>query len=142
METKMPSDTNFSVVVTDPNFLADGYRVNQTIGGLAFRVIPINSDFDYIVTCSLARKWNNVSGCGLTVVYPYSTHVILKANISYIFAGGVALSDYAQRAEGIANRLIEVAVCLDVTDRAEEINAAEFLSENPKLEACNIHLPS
>ena len=142
METKMPSDTNFSVVVTDPNFLADGYRVNQTIGGLAFRVIPINSDFDYIVTCSLARKWNNVSGCGLTVVYPYSTHVILKANISYIFAGGVALSDYAQRAEGIANRLIEVAVCLDVTERAEEINAAEFLSENPKLEACNIHLPS
>lgn len=142
METMMPSDTNFSVVVTDPNFLADGYRVNQTTGGLAFRIIPINSEFDYLVTCSLARKWNNVSGCGLTVVYPYSTHVILKADISYIFAGGIALSDYAERAEDIASRLIEVAVCLDVTERADEIDAVEFLAENPRLEACEILLPS
>ena len=68
--------------------------------------------------------------------------MIIKADISYIFTGGIALIGYAERAGDIANRLIEVAVCLDVTERAEEINAAEFLSENPKLEACNIHLPS
>ena len=138
----MPSGTHYSVVVTDPNFLADGFRVNQTTGGLSFRFTPINSELDYIVSCSHAREWNNVSGCGLTVVYPYSTHVILKADISYLFARGKALSDYAEHAEDIANRLIEVAVCLDVTERTDEIDAAEFLAENPRLEACKIHLPS
>tara|TARA_R110002072_G_scaffold130136_2_gene268941 strand:+ start:367 stop:1050 length:684 start_codon:yes stop_codon:yes gene_type:complete len=142
MDTMMPSDTIYSVVVTDPNFLADGFRVNQTTGGLSFQFTPVSSTLDYIVNCSLARAWNNVSGCRLTVVYPYSTHVILKADISYIFAGGIALSDYAERAEDIANRLIEVAVCLDVTERADEIDAAEFLAKNPRLEACEILLPS
>uniref|UniRef100_UPI004047F059 hypothetical protein n=1 Tax=Yoonia sp. TaxID=2212373 RepID=UPI004047F059 len=127
METMMPSDTSYSVDVTDPNFLADGFKVNRTTGGLSFQFTPVSSMRDYIVNCSYAREWNNVSGCRLTVVYPYSTHVILKADISYIFAGGIALSDYAARAENIANRLIEVAACLDVTERADEIDAAEFL---------------
>jgi hypothetical protein len=142
METMMPSDTSYSVDVTDPNFLADGFKVNQTTGGLSFQFAPVSSTRDYIVNCSHAREWNNVSGCRLTVVYPYSTHVILKANISYIFAGGIALSDYAEHAEDIASRLIEVAACLDVTERAEEINAAEFLADNPRLEACEVLLPS
>lgn len=142
MESKIQSDTTYSVVVTDPNFLAGGFKVNRTTGGLSFQFTPVSSTRDYIVNCSHARDWNNVSGCGLTVVYPYSTHVILKADISYIFAGGIALSEYAARAENIGNRLIEVAACLDVTERADEIDAAEFLADNPRLEACEILLPS
>lgn len=142
MDTMMPSDTNYSVVVTDPNFLADGFRVNRTTGGLSFQFTPVSSTLDYIVNCSHAPVWNNVSGCRLTVAYPYSTHVILSAEISYIFAGGIPLSDYAERSESIANRLIEVAVCLDVTERTDEIDATEFLAENPRLEACEVLLPS
>lgn len=142
MDTMMPSDTNYSVVVADPSFLADGFRVNRTTGGLSFQFTPVRSTLDYIVNCSHAPVWNNVSGCRLTVVYPYSTQVILSAEISYIFAGGIALSDYAERAEDIASRLIEVAVCLDVTERTAEIDAAELLWESPRLEACDIHLPS
>lgn len=55
------------------------------------------------------------------------------------------MSDIGQNFEPIAQRMIEIAICLDVTDQTEAERAqfeAETLVENPNLAYCSVALPT
>ena len=79
--------------------------------------------------------------CSMRVSYPYGTNVVLTAR--KYFPG--QMPDGSLSFEAIAMRLVEIAVCLDVTDRSEAerpLSEVEILDVSPNLSNCNTLISS
>jgi len=78
---------------------------------------------------------------GFVWAFPYGEHISLVAK--RFFPG--TLDDIGHRFRDIAHRMVEVAICLDVTERSPDqqpSQPADALNENPALQDCKIDLIS
>lgn len=122
--------------LTDSIYLLDGYDVFRDDKN-ALYLFPHNSSLVYSVACPINLDNIFFSFCDIQVKYPYDTNVMLKSR--WFFPG--PLSDVGQSFEPIAQRMIEIAICLDVTDQTDAERAqfeTEVLLENPQLAGCNL----
>lgn len=124
----------------DPLYMAEGHDV-ITFGNLDLDIYPTSSSVNYSVSCTRGFEKGELNICGVRVAYPYATNVVLTAR--KYFPG--RLPEISDDFERIAARMVEIAVCLDVTDRNDAerpISETELLEENPDLSDCSILLSS
>jgi len=79
--------------------------------------------------------------CGIHVVYPLGQNISLVAK--RFFPG--TLDEIGVSFDGIARRMVEVALCLDVTNRSPDnwpSQPKDILNESPSLDDCEINLTS
>ncbi|WP_458791934.1 hypothetical protein [Yoonia sp. MH D7] len=125
----------------DPAYMADGHDI-VSFGYLDEYVYPKNSPIKYSVFC-VRGGFNpgELNLCDIAVAYPYASNVLLTAR--KYFPG--KLPEISDNFEPIATRLIEIAVCLDVTDQSDaerRMRAAELLEQNSELADCKILIGS
>lgn len=121
-------------IETDPRYTANGYYV-YTQGRGIFTLQPHSSKLNYSISCILNSVDGPFSLCRIRVAYPYATHIALTSN--EFFPG--PMSEIAHEFEPIAQRMIEIAICLDVTDQTDAERAqfeTKTLLENPTLTNC------
>jgi hypothetical protein len=116
-------------VIADPLYASEDHLVLSN-GYSDFRLLPINSNLTYSAFCVEGIEDGQFRYCALTVKYPYATHVALTTE--EFFPGTLleASSDF----EEIARQMIQIAVCIDVTDRE--------LSPEERFDNCKIDLSS
>lgn len=122
LQTGMPADQ----LINNPPWLeALGFEENQNSlhtsnnhavlsnGHSDFRLLPVNSDLTYSAFCVKSFEPGRLRICSLRVKYPYATHVAIIAedlNPGTLLEASV---DF----EAIAREMIQIAVCIDITDR-------------------------
>ena len=125
----------------DPAYMADGHDV-VIFGDLDEDVYPKNSPIKYSVSCTRGGfNPGELNLCSIRVAYPYASNVLLRAR--KYFPG--KLPEISGNFEPIAARMIEIAVCLDVTDQSDaerQTSGTELLEQNPYLSDCKISLSS
>ena len=121
----------------DPIYMAAGYEI-VTFGDLDMDVYPLNSPINYSVSCTRGGpEPGDLSICDVRAAYPYGTNVVLISREYF----PDQMPEASRFFEVIASRMIEIAVCLDVTDQSEADrpkNEAEIFDENPDLSDCSI----
>ena len=115
----------------------NGYDVDYG-GSTSFFFTPKNSTLDYKIRCSYTFAGDQLRLCDLAVVYPYDTHIMLRANRFF----PPPLDEIGDDFERIAQRLVDVAICLDVTEGISPDSLDSLLIEYPGLTGCEIDLPS
>ncbi len=128
------------LAVDDPNGLFDGYIVYEGPPRQII-LIPKRPMFFHMLRCGRNFGDEFLSTCNLYAVYPHDTHIILRAQ--KFFPGRI--EDLAPRVSGMANRMIEIAICLDTTGKDpsgfpdQPMNSA---LELPEFNDCEIELLS
>lgn len=128
-----------AVIQTDPALQVDGLTTWRTTSELLF--FPVDSTLTYGADCPWSPQRPDFSLCVVTVAYPYGTNTLLIAK--EFFPG--PLEEYGPRIDAIARRMVEIAICLDVTDippAERETHIAGLRDDNPRLEGCHIDLTS
>lgn len=124
----------------DPLYMAPGHDV--VVRGLRdMYIYPTNSSVNYSVFCTRSREPGELNLCSILVAYPYGTDVALTAR--RYFPG--QLPDVSRDFEAIALRMIEIAVCMDVTDQSNAdrpTSDVEVLENSPNMAECRILLSS
>ena len=122
-------------------YMAEGHDV-VTFGNLDEYIYPKDSPIKYSVFCTRGGfNPGELNICSLRVAYPYGANVVLTAR--KYFPG--KLPEISGKFEPVAARMIEIAVCLDVTDRTDDDpppSGPELLDRNPQLSGCRILLSS
>lgn len=77
-----------------------------------FLLLPTRGPRDYSVTCGTDRKSNRLLLCVVVASYPPDPHIFLKARVYF----PNPLAETSKRFGSIAERMREIAYCLDVTD--------------------------
>lgn len=125
----------------DPLYMAEGHDV-VTFGNLDEYIYPKDSPIKYSVFCTRGGfNPGELNICDIDVAYPYGSNVVLTAR--KYFPG--KLPEISGKFEPVAARMIEIAVCLDVTDRTDDEpppSGTELLDRNPELSGCRILLSS
>ena len=125
----------------DPSYMAEGHDV-ITYGDLDEYIYPKDSPIKYMVFCTRGGlNPGELNICSIDVAYPYGANVVLMAR--KYFPG--KLPEISRYFEPIAARMIEIAVCLDVTGKADDEplpNERELLERDPDLSDCRILLSS
>jgi hypothetical protein len=99
-----------------PGFETRSYHEDGS-GGVA--MVPIDQNTDFAVLCSLDRESDKVLFCALRASYPPDPLIYLQARL-YL------PEPWMERREKlgvVADRMREIAYCLDVTDREIELDA-------------------
>ncbi|MFZ3583899.1 hypothetical protein ACOI1H_17250 [Loktanella sp. DJP18] len=125
----------------DPHYMAEGHDV-ITSGDRHEYIYPKASPVTYSVFCTRGGfNPGELNLCSIDVAYPYGTNVVLTAR--KYFPG--KLPEISATFELIAARMIEIAVCLDVTDTPDAdrpSSEATLLARHPDLSDCRILLTS
>ena len=125
----------------DPAYMAKGHDV-YNVDNLDHYIHPKNSTIRYSVFCTRGGfNPGELDLCSIRVAYPYGTSVMLIA--SQYFSG--KLPEISHNFEPIAARMLEIAICLDVTDESDaELPTSEIpmLEQNPDLKGCRILIGS
>ncbi len=124
----------------DPLYMAQGHNV-ITFGNLDMDIFPRVSNINYSVVCTRGLDPGELNICDVRVAYPNGRFVLLTAR--KYFPG--QLSEISGNFEHIASRMVEIAICLDVTDKSDSerpTSEAELLEQNPNLSDCEILLSS
>jgi hypothetical protein len=125
----------------DPSYMAEEHDV-ITYGNLDEYIYPKDSSIKYSVFCTRGGlNPGELNICDIDAAYPYGANVVLTAR--KYFPG--KLPEISSNFEPIAARMIEIAVCLDVTDKADDEplpNERELLEQDPDLSDCRILLSS
>jgi hypothetical protein len=100
----------------------EGYEVYEEANQVFISLYPKSTKNKFSVTCSRGIEALSLNLCSVLVRYPYGEKILLTAN--KFFPG--PLQDIAHRFEGIADRLVQIATCLDITDASEEKQADVF----------------
>lgn len=117
-----------------------GYDVRTVPGEVpprSFNIRPDGPAPDHMLTCGYALNLSdgrNIEHCSLHASYPLDPAIILRIELL-----GVPFREAALDAQATADRLREIALCLDVTEAppAEpEAALAALLATNPRLERC------
>ncbi|MEM9583696.1 MAG: hypothetical protein AAGA08_11325 [Pseudomonadota bacterium] len=131
------SDVKQTIVETDPAFQVPNTRtLRQGRGRYLF--YPESGNLKYSVRCGRNAQ-KRFDFCSIMVVYPYAKNVALIAK--RFFPG--SLAEIGHTFDDIARRMVEIAICLDVTekplsDRTHTSN--DILAKAPTLSGCDIDL--
>lgn len=124
----------------------DGYEVATNAGAVARQLLfrPAVPAPDFLVTCAAADEISEperLNLCVLHTSYPPDPAIMLEAALYF----PPPFAELHGRFEPIADRLREIALCLDVTDNSPadpEAALAALLAANPTLEDCQDDLSS
>lgn len=124
----------------------DGYEVATNAGAVARSVLfrPDVPEPDFVVTCEAAddiAKPDDFNLCVVMASYPLDPAMVLEAALYF----PLPFAELHPRFELIADRLREIALCLDVTDAPPsdpEEALQVLLAANPTLEGCADRLAS
>lgn len=126
----------------DPPLQVEGYDTYSNGSG-RLRFLPKNSEVAHGFSCFLDLREGAQIGelniCSVVVVYPYATNIVF--NGSRLRPGTIA--DYGSNFAAIAERMLEVVTCIDITanQSAERPSAfSQLLESNPNLTDCEIEL--
>lgn len=105
-----------------------------------YHVFPAGDALEYVAICT-GPPDGLLRFCRVEVVYPYAENVMLIAD--RFFPGTFA--EVGPTFDAIAHRMIEIAICLDVTatpdaDRPDSLDAVT--TDHPELRDCKIDLLS
>ena len=126
------------LLATDPRLQIHMLETYGEPGYLQF--YSLDSDIQYQVTCT-GPPDTGFRYCGIRVVYPLGQNISLVAK--RFFPG--TLDEIGVSFDGIARRMVEVALCLDVTNRSPDnwpSQPKDILNESPSLDDCEISLTS
>lgn len=126
-----------AILEDDPDYHVDDHEV-FSFGDVPLTVFPTNSRLNYSVSCTRGINKDQLNICRVLVVYPYATNVVLSAD--QFFPG--SLSEIGQNFEPIAARMIDIAICLDVTNEDVPKGFAEIAAAHPMLKGCTIQIAS
>jgi hypothetical protein len=107
------SQKPLATLVTDSADQIEGYTY-YNLNQRHFYFFPKSSNLNYSVSCGNEPGSNELNICHIHALYPYDAYVVLRA--MKFFPG--KLSDVPLEFESIAARMVEIAVCLDVTDQS------------------------
>ncbi len=125
--------------VTEPSRQFSGYDV-FTVGSGHIYFFPKSSSLRFSASCGRELDSEDLNICHIHVVYPYDSYVVLRA---HKFFPGV-LHEVVPDIEDIAVRMVEIAICLDVTDQsdAEREAALQQLGSAAELSECELQIGS
>lgn len=133
--------TCYYAISLDPVLQVSGYETYaNSFGSLKF--VPKNSEVAHVFQCQLSREESQLgelSICDVTVVYPYATNIVLNGRRQW--PGTVA--EYGPSFGAIAERMLEVVTCIDVTGKEDfepSAGISELLERHPNLTGCRIDL--
>ncbi len=125
----------------DPILQVKGYDVySNALNSLYF--LPKNSAISHGFKCTFTtdgREIGDLSLCSVIVVYPYATNIVLNGR--RMLPGTVA--EYGPNFAAIAERMLEVVTCIDITDRPSLKDPADpigLLESHPNLTECRTDL--
>ena len=126
----------------DPSLQVEGYDTYSN-GSASLRFLPKHSEVAHGFRCFLdlreGTQIGELSICSVVVVYPYATNIVF--NGSRQRPG--TLADYGPSFTAIAERMLEVVTCIDITenqsaDRPNDLS--QLLESHPNLTNCEIDL--
>jgi hypothetical protein len=124
----------------EPQLQVEGYDTYISAPAL-LRFLPQNSEVAHGFSCFLDLREGEPIGelniCSVVVVYPYATNIVFNGSR----ARPGTLAEYGPSFAAIAERMLEVVTCIDITDdqRAERPNdLVQLLERNPNLIGCKI----
>lgn len=137
---------NYSIsyysLTLDPPLQVEGYDTYFN-GSSSLHFLPKDSEVEHGFSCFLDLQEGAQIGeliiCSVVVVYPYATNIVF--NGSRHRPGTIA--DYGPNFSSIAERMLEVVTCIDITDNqsAERPNdLSQLFERNPNLSDCEIEL--
>lgn len=125
----------------DPVLQVAGYNTYSS-GGRSLLFLPKGSVIAHGFRCYRkgdGAPFTELSSCSVTVVYPYATNIVLNGR--RIWPGTVA--EYGPSFAAIAERMLEIVTCIDITDEPTAGNTLSFsdlLASHPNLTGCTIDL--
>ncbi|MDA5092534.1 hypothetical protein O2N63_00325 [Aliiroseovarius sp. KMU-50] len=131
----------FFDLVNDPFLQVEGYDTYWN-GFYTLKFLPKNAEIEHGFRCELQPQRiqpGELDSCSVVVVYPYDTNIVL--NGFRILPGLV--TEYGQNFADIAQRMLEIATCIDITGKLIPEGPAEFpqlLQNHPNLKRCEIEL--
>lgn len=125
----------------DPALRVAGYNTYSNGGNsLIFR--PRDSAIAHGFECSLkgnSAPFAELMSCSVVVVYPYATNIVLNSRR----ARPGTIAEYGPNFAAVAERMLEVVTCIDITDErraGETPNFSDLLESHPNLSGCSIDL--
>lgn len=134
----------FPDIVRVPDALRiEGYEVATNAGAVDCQLLirPDVPEPAFLVTCAAAHSISEPDRLNLGILhasYLPDPAVMLEAALYF----PPSFAELHGRFEPIADRLREIALCLDVTDSPPADPEAALLAENPRLEECEDRLAS
>ena len=137
--------TCFYDATLDPILQVEGYDTYSN-GFRSLLFVPKNSAIAHGFRCSLTRE-NSQAGqldiCSVIVVYPYATNIVFNGRRHH---PGTVL-EYDPKFAAIAKRILEVIICIDITNDQSIEDYADspssgILENNPNLTGCRIDMTS
>lgn len=125
----------------DPELQVDGYDTYFSGGSVLF-FLPKDSAIAHGFRCNRkggTAPFADLLGCSVTVVYPYAANIVLNGLRTW--PGTVA--EYGPSFAAIAERMLEIVTCIDITDEPRVGNTPNFsglLESHPNLTGCTIDL--
>jgi len=123
----------------DPSLQVQGYDTYSN-GTRSLRFLPKDSEVAHGFNCRFnfpGSQIGELEGCSVVVVYPYATNIVLNG---HRFRPGT-VSEYGPKFAAIAERMLEVVTCIDITDNQDSERTTELsqlLESHPNLTGCKI----
>ena len=126
----------------DPPLQVEGYDTYSN-GSNRLRFLPKNSEIAHGFTCFLnpreGSQIGDLTSCSVVVVYPFATNIVFNG---YRYRPGT-LAEYGPNFTAIAERMLEVVTCIDITDDQNSdrpTDLSHLLESHPNLADCEIDL--
>lgn len=129
IEQRLPTE-----ITSEAEYRLDGY-VTYKVGRNRLFFFPSEGSLIFSVQCSIISDQGRNMFCELGVMYPHAENIVFRAR-TIVPVG--SLGDIGPEFEGVATRMVDIATCLDVTERPQAAAASEgsYPGRNPGFVDC------